>query len=102
MPEVSDNEYGYAVLVDLPDTAAFLTLEEQSFVVRRKSKFTSSVRPSVRLTDTRKEYDNSSVGEEEHFELRHVKEAFLDWQVWALSLINMTILTAGTYCSVGI
>lgn len=27
------------------------------------------------------EYDNSSVGEEEHFEMRHIKQAFLDWQV---------------------
>ena len=41
------------------------------------------------------EYDNSSVGEEEHFEWRHVREALSDWQVWLLSFINMTVLTAG-------
>lgn len=41
------------------------------------------------------EYDNSSVGEEELFKLRHLKEALLDWQVWLLSLINMTVTTAG-------
>jgi hypothetical protein len=27
------------------------------------------------------EYDNSSVGEEEHFEMRHLVQALLDWQV---------------------
>jgi hypothetical protein len=27
------------------------------------------------------EYDNSSVGEEEHFEFRHIVSAFTDWQV---------------------
>lgn len=27
------------------------------------------------------EYDNSSVGEEEHFEPRHLWAAFSDWQV---------------------
>lgn len=27
------------------------------------------------------EYDNSSVGEEEHFEVRHLIDAFTDWQV---------------------
>ena len=43
------------------------------------------------------EYDNSSVGEEERFEPRHLKEALLDWQVWLLSLINMTVTTAGTH-----
>ena len=29
------------------------------------------------------EYDNSSVGEEEHFELRHLTSALCDWQVSA-------------------
>ena len=41
------------------------------------------------------EYDNSSVGEEEHFEWRHLRQALSDWQVWLLSFINMTVLTAG-------
>ncbi len=39
------------------------------------------------------EYDNSSVGEEEHFELRHIWETLLDWQVWAHILIYMSIIT---------
>ncbi|RPD60521.1 MFS general substrate transporter [Lentinus tigrinus ALCF2SS1-6] len=65
----------FFVLPDLPDTAEFLTMEERAFVVHKKK------------------YDNSSVGEEEHFEWRHVKEALLDWQVWALSMINATVTT---------
>jgi hypothetical protein len=30
------------------------------------------------------EYDNSSVGEEEHFEVRHLVQALVDWQVASL------------------
>ena len=41
---------------------------------------------------SRAEYDNSSVGEEEHFELRHIWETLLDWQVWAHILIYMSII----------
>ncbi|RDX52238.1 MFS general substrate transporter [Lentinus brumalis] len=59
------------VLVDFPDTAGFLTPMERAYLVHRLK------------------YDNSSVGEEEHFELRHIREAVLDWQVWMLAIINM-------------
>ena len=37
------------------------------------------------------EYDNSSVGEEEHFEMRHLIAAITDWQVCpAILLISNT------------
>ncbi|KAM5545341.1 hypothetical protein V8D89_000954, partial [Ganoderma adspersum] len=65
----------FFVLVDFPDTARFLTPEERAYVIQRKK------------------FDNSTVGEDEHFELRHVWEAITDWQVWLLSLINMSIIT---------
>ena len=45
------------------------------------------------------EYDNSSVGEEERFSARHVRDALLDWQVWMLSLINMSVITPGARAS---
>jgi len=61
--------------VDFPATATFLTPEERSFIV-----FT-------------KKYDNSSVGEEEHFEVRHLVEALTDWQVWVHMLVYMSIIT---------
>ena len=32
-------------------------------------------------SDNVPEYDNSSVGEEEHFEMRHLIAAITDWQV---------------------
>ncbi|KAJ6625864.1 hypothetical protein B0H10DRAFT_2001105 [Mycena sp. CBHHK59/15] len=64
----------FFVLVDFPVTAKFLTLEERSFIVWRKK------------------YDNSSVGEEEHFEMRHLVQALTDWQVWLHILIYMSIM----------
>ncbi|KAJ7160893.1 MFS general substrate transporter [Mycena filopes] len=65
----------FFILVDFPATATFLTPEERSFVV-----FT-------------KKYDNSSVGEEEHFEVRHVVEALTDWQVWVHLFVYMAVIT---------
>ncbi|KAJ6521968.1 MFS general substrate transporter [Mycena vulgaris] len=64
----------FFILVDFPSTASFLTLEERSFIVWRKK------------------YDNSSVGEEEHFEMRHLISALVDWQVWLHILIYMSII----------
>ncbi|KZT08235.1 MFS general substrate transporter [Laetiporus sulphureus 93-53] len=61
------------LLVDFPSTANFLTLEERSYIIWKKK------------------YDNSSVGEEEHFEMRHLVAAFTDWQVWVLILVYMSI-----------
>jgi len=52
------------VMVDFPSTAKFLTPEEKHFVMWTKK------------------YDTSSVGEEEHFEVRHIIMAITDWQVW--------------------
>ncbi|KAG1731485.1 MFS general substrate transporter [Suillus paluster] len=62
------------VLVDFPDTAEFLTPEERAFVVWKKK------------------YDNSSVGEEERFAVRHIWAAFRDWQVWLHILISFSIV----------
>ncbi|KAF8182748.1 MFS general substrate transporter [Mycena galopus ATCC 62051] len=65
----------FLFLVDFPATAKFLTAEQRAFVVSRKK------------------YDNSSVGEEEHFEIRHVIEALTDWQVWLHTFILMAGIT---------
>ncbi|KAJ7646874.1 MFS general substrate transporter [Roridomyces roridus] len=65
----------YFVLVDFPTTATFLTPEERTFVIWTKK------------------YDNSSVGEEEHFEMRHIWEALADWQVWVHMFVYMSIIT---------
>uniref|UniRef100_A0A8H7XRE6 MFS general substrate transporter n=1 Tax=Psilocybe cubensis TaxID=181762 RepID=A0A8H7XRE6_PSICU len=64
----------FCVLVDFPATAKFLTLEERAFIVHTKK------------------YDNSSVGEEEHFEMRHLWAAITDWQVWLHVLAYMSII----------
>ncbi|KAJ8474827.1 hypothetical protein ONZ51_g6961 [Trametes cubensis] len=65
----------FFVLVDLPDTATFLTPEERAYVVHKKK------------------YDNSSVGEEEHFELRQLWETLTDWRVIVCALINASVIT---------
>ncbi|KAJ7141373.1 MFS general substrate transporter [Mycena epipterygia] len=65
----------FFILVDFPVSATFLTPEQRSFVVWKKK------------------YDNSSVGEEEHFEMRHLIEALTDWQVWVHMFNYMAIIT---------
>ncbi|KAF7305754.1 hypothetical protein HMN09_00729000 [Mycena chlorophos] len=40
----------------------------------------------------RKKYDNSPVGEQEHFEMRHIWQALSDWQVWLHILIYMSVI----------
>ncbi|KAJ3769806.1 MFS general substrate transporter [Lentinula raphanica] len=64
----------FLVLVDFPVTASFLTPEERAFIVRKKK------------------YDNSSVGEEEKFDVKYVYQAFTDWQVWIHILIYMSLI----------
>ena len=44
------------------------------------------------------EYDNSSVGEEEHFEMRHFVAAVLDWQVWLQIVVYFSVITPCAYC----
>ncbi|OAX32819.1 MFS general substrate transporter [Rhizopogon vinicolor AM-OR11-026] len=61
-------------LVDFPDTATFLTPEERAFIMWKKK------------------YDISSVGEDEMFSARHIRAAFVDWQVWIHVLIYMSII----------
>ncbi len=41
------------------------------------------------------EFDNSTVGEDDHFSLRHIWEAITDWQVWLLGLLNMAVIMPG-------
>ncbi|KAL6302244.1 MFS general substrate transporter [Sparassis latifolia] len=64
----------FFVLVDFPDTATFLTPAERAYVIWRKK------------------YDTSSVGEEEHFAMRHIYDALADWQVWLQILIFMSVV----------
>ncbi|KAF5328441.1 hypothetical protein D9619_013250 [Psilocybe cf. subviscida] len=64
----------FLVMVDFPATASFLTPEERSFIVHKKK------------------YDNSSVGEEEHFSSRHFWAAVTDWQVWIHILVYMSVI----------
>jgi len=68
----------------------FLTPEERSYLVWRKSACSDPLL-QVMLT-VGAEYDNSSVGEEEHFEMRHLWAAFTDWQIYMHILVYMSII----------
>ncbi|KAF7799177.1 hypothetical protein EIP86_010408 [Pleurotus ostreatoroseus] len=63
-----------AALVDFPETAKFLTEEEKIYVIWRKK------------------FDNSSVGEEEHFAFRHIWAAVFDWQTWIHVIMNVSVI----------
>ncbi|KAH9846708.1 MFS general substrate transporter [Lenzites betulinus] len=65
----------FFILVDFPAQASFLTPEERAYVVHRKR------------------YDNSSVGEEEHFEMRMLWETLFNWKVIVCCLINASVIT---------
>ncbi len=43
------------------------------------------------------EYDNSSVGEEEHFEMRQLWETLFNWKVIVCCLINASVITPGMF-----
>ncbi|KZT63324.1 MFS general substrate transporter [Daedalea quercina L-15889] len=67
------------ILVDIPDTAKFLTKEERTFIVWKKS-LSARITTNVKSDKNSLEYDNSLVGEEERFEMRHLVAGVLDWQ----------------------
>jgi len=68
-------------MVDFPATATFLTPEERAYVIWRKSEVLNFFHNLLYLIIAHSEYDNSSVGEEEQFEMRHLIAAITDWQV---------------------
>jgi MFS family permease len=61
----------YFTLFDFPETASFLTEEERAFVVYRlKYQGQKEVEGGVR------------VAQDDSFQWRFVRSAFLDWQIW--------------------
>ncbi|KAI9457539.1 MFS general substrate transporter [Boletus coccyginus] len=65
----------FFVIVDFPSTATFLTPDERAYLIWKRK------------------YDNSSVGEEEGFALRHVIAPFIDWQTYLQLLVYLSIAT---------
>ncbi|KAF8585716.1 MFS general substrate transporter [Ramaria rubella] len=99
------------VLVDFPITASFLTPEEKSYIIWKKSAFSLTLdfvdvihsftpcvfylsKSSYNCTSFKndEEYDNSCVGEQEGFAMKYVWAAFTDWQVYLHILIYMSII----------
>ncbi|KAF9220053.1 MFS general substrate transporter [Gyrodon lividus] len=61
------------VMVDYPATAKFLTAEERSFVIQKRAR--------------------GAAQDDEHDAVQQVWAAFTDWQVWALSIIQLSFAT---------
>jgi hypothetical protein len=63
----------YFVLYDFPETASFLTEEERAFVVYR-----------LKYQDFKGEREEGAVrvAQDDSFQWKFVKAAFLDWQIW--------------------
>ncbi|KAF5365471.1 hypothetical protein D9758_010846 [Tetrapyrgos nigripes] len=72
------------LVVDLPETAKFLTPEERAFVITKRSTSLRSLAYCVNLrtNSLSVEMDISFVGEEEHFEMKHIIQALTDWKLW--------------------
>ena len=62
----------FFVLVDYPETATFLTVEERAFVTYR-------LRYDGQDADTP---DHQRVAQSDHFDWKYVRAAFSDWQIW--------------------
>lgn len=61
----------YFTLYDFPETAGFLTDEERAFVVHR-----------LKYQGQNKEDGAMKVAQDDTFQWKFVKAAFLDWQIW--------------------
>ena len=67
----------YFTLYDFPETATFLTEEERAFVVYR-----------LKYQNYKEEADGGvRVAQDDSFQWKFVKAAFLDWQIWTNILV---------------
>jgi MFS family permease len=67
----------YFTLFDFPETASFLTEEERAFVVYR-----------LKYQNYKEEADGGvRVAQDDSFQWKFVKAAFLDWQIWTNILV---------------
>jgi len=66
----------YFLLFDFPETASFLTEEERCFVVYRL-KYQGQSREAMEG-----EGGQQRVAQDDTFQWKYVKAAFLDWQIW--------------------
>lgn len=62
----------FFTLHDFPETASFLTEEERAFVVHRL-KYEAASNETV---------NGVRVAQDDSFQWKFVKSAFLDWQIW--------------------
>ncbi|KAL4071697.1 major facilitator superfamily domain-containing protein [Scleroderma yunnanense] len=70
------------VMVDYPSSAGFLTPEEQQFIIQRRGSYLNCALIYPDFSEIDEEGDMGT----------QVRAAVTDWQVWALSLIQMSTL----------
>ncbi|KAF1999008.1 MFS general substrate transporter [Amniculicola lignicola CBS 123094] len=73
----------FFTLFDFPETASFLTEEERAFVVWRL-KFQASIKRDKegRIVDVIREEGEEMLAQDDTFQWKYVKAAFMDWQIW--------------------
>lgn len=76
----------YFTLYDFPETASFLTEEERAFVVYRL-KYQGSSNEMV---------NGVRVAQDDSFQWKFVKSAFLDWQIWTNIWVYWGMSNIGT------
>ena len=85
----------YFTLYDFPETATFLTEEERAFVVYR-----------LKYQNYKEEADGGvRVAQDDSFQWKFVKAAFLDWQIWTNILVywgTHRLLTLSPVCQANI
>ena len=70
-------------------------MAKTSMIERDKKRRRLAKKYKVRRTRLRAIAADRSLPAEERFAARHIWEAVTDWQVWCLSLINMSVITPG-------
>jgi hypothetical protein len=81
----------YFTLFDFPETASFLTEEERAFVVYR-----------LKYQNFKEEVDGGvRVAQDDSFQWKFVKSAFLDWQIWLNVLVYWGMSGLLSHLSIG-
>ena len=81
----------YFTLFDFPETASFLTEEERAFVVYR-----------LKYQNFKEEVDGGvRVAQDDSFQWKFVKSAFLDWQIWLNVLVYWGMSSPPSHLSIG-
>ena len=85
-------------MVDYPSSARFLTERERSFIIQRRGAYQLGMMSPLlsRLICTSGIVKHAAQDEERHIS-KQVWAACTDWQVWALSVVELSVVTPGRH-----